>query len=42
MDVLDKKISLVPAKITTTDSPVHALDIILTMLSWHFTHIRKF
>lgn len=42
MDVLDKKKSLVPAKITTMDSSLHSLDTILTVLSWHFTHIRKF
>jgi len=41
-DVLDKKKSLVPAKITTMDSSFHSLDTILTMLSWNFTHIRKF
>jgi len=42
MDVLDKKKSLVPAKITAMDSSFHSLDTILTMLFWHFTHIRKF
>jgi len=42
MDVLVKKKSLVPAKITTVDSSFERLDTILTMLSWYFTHIRKF
>jgi len=41
MDVLVEKKSLVPAKITTVDSSFQRLDTILTMLSWHFTHIRK-
>jgi hypothetical protein len=37
-----RKKSLVPAKFTTKDSTFHSPDSIPTMLSWQFTHIRKF